>query len=181
MLRWIATFFGCIFRWRVKPSSATELKTGQVVIALSFGCLEGGPGGKSNEALAVITRSIASAYHLPAIAQWEIADSILGFPKEYKVRKHHVEGKYLDSYEVLLQAHLRCNSMAWFKAIILAHPDHLWRCVKIAERLGFEVLTIGTGCVPYDPKSTQWWTRGKFRFILREIPARFLYLLKGWI
>ncbi len=187
----------CFFCWRVaSEKNKIKLCCADVVLAQSFGRRKEGPG-LSNETLARIafyTSIISDSVHLPLILQWEINSCFPAAGRTGVIRRHRQAGKYLDTREMLAQAWEICQkpkgvyflpgvpiNMPWKKAIIVAHPDHMWRVMRTAEKIGFEVMVADTSSVPYDKESVQWWTRGQARFIPREILTRVLYLLRGWI
>jgi len=134
-------------------------------------------GKNGNKVLAHITKEIQKELDLPLVLQWEIADNIQGIPLAMVVREHHKKGIYLDTREVLFQAREFCKKQGWKRAIIVAHADHLWRGIRTAEKLGFEVVGVpDTSRVPYDEP----WNR--LRFMLREIfIARPLYLFRAYL
>lgn len=167
--------FHCFFCWKVKISSAKEICEADVVIGQSFGLRKDSPG-ISNEALAEIARKLHKRYNFPLVLQWEISDCLPDLPKADIVREHRIKGKYLDTYEMIFQAKRLCAQKGWGKAIILAHPDHYWRCMMTAKNLDFEIITVDTSSVPYDKFSKQSWTRSAMHFIPREVIARLIYL-----
>jgi len=180
----------CFFSWEVVPADDEELHKCQVALAQSFGLREDGPG-LSNEALAEILRRLQSVYpHLaPPLVQWEIRDAL---PKEYVlsfvVKKHRVEGKYLETREVFAQQAEVCHENGWKRVIAVAHPDHMGRVCEVIRAFKLDPVPFpitpsaaDTTDVPYDLLSSQWWTRGRKRFLVREIPSRLYYLLRGWI
>jgi len=161
-----------------------EEKKAQIIIALSFGQGANGKPGLSNEALAEVVVELDDKYGLPIVAQWEIADCIperMKNEKDLVVRKHRQEGQYLDTYEVLAQAKEHCDKFGFKKAIVVAHPDHAPRCTAVAVKLGFDVTIANTANVPYDPESTQEWTRSKEVFVPREEKAIEYYRQRGYI
>lgn len=170
----------CFFCWGVKPSAENEVRTGQAIIAQSFGFRKSGPG-LSNRALAKIIDDLYQSYRLPLVLQWEIADYLPNLPKAGVIYKHRIEGKYLDTYEVLSQSMEICNRKGWRRVIIVAHPDHYWRVVSVAKKLGFEVVSIDTSSVPYDMESMQFSTKNRCFWWPREIVARLVYFIRGWI
>ena len=170
----------CFFAWRVPPSGEDALRHAEVALVQSFGLRRGAPG-LSNGALANIARGLYKSYGLPLVLQWEIADCLPDLQKAGVIRKHRTPGDYLDTYEVLVQSAEICREHGWRKAIIVAHPDHVWRVMKTAEKLGLETAIPDLVSVPYDSLSLQPWTRGKRKFVSREIIARLLYLVRGWI
>lgn len=176
-MRFIIKLFQCFFCWRIKPDSEKEIASADVIISQSFGSREPYYGfGISNEKLAILVWRIHLKYRIPLILQWEIADCIPDLPKAYVVEKHRIEGEYLDTYECIYQQRVFCQTKGWQKAIMIAHPDHYWRCMMVAKKLGFKVIAIDTSSVPYDSLSSQPWTRSAIRFIPREIVARLIYL-----
>ena len=161
-----------------------EEKDVQIIIALSFGQGSGGSPGLSNEALARVVSKLAKKYNVPVIAQWEIADCIPDLSESQQnliVREHRQSGQYLDTYEVLNQAKFHCDRLGFKKALVVAHPDHAPRCAAVAKKLGFEVAVADTQSVPYDPDSTQEWTRSKKIFLEREKLATEYYRQKGYL
>ncbi|MBI5913490.1 hypothetical protein HY839_03575 [Candidatus Azambacteria bacterium] len=170
---------GCFFAWKVQPGTKNELRSAQVILAQSFG-LRGDKPGISNEALTKVVADLWRCYHLPLVLQWEIADCLPGVHKAGVIRRHRTEGEYLDTHEVLAQSREICKK-GWTKAIVVAHPDHMWRVVRVAENVGFHAIPADVQDIPYDPQSSQSWTRSKMCFIPREIAARLLYFMKGWL
>lgn len=164
----------------IKPSPDFDLAACEVILAQSFGLRADGPG-VSNEALAEVVRSLHLRHGLPMVLQWEVADCLTDLPMAGVIREHEEPGKYLDSREVLLQSWSICQAHGWKRAVVVAHPDHAWRVARIAHKLGFQVAVANTSQVPYDPESTQVWTRGPVRFLLREVVAVALFFWRGWI
>ena len=70
----------------------------------------------------------------------------------------------------------------WKKILVVAAPDHAWRCVRDLKKLGFEAEADDyfskNGILLYDKNSEQWWTRSRFLFWLREVP---IFLLPFWL
>ncbi len=180
LIQSLIQFFRCFYKWRVNSSSEKKLKDSDVILAQSFG-LRAGSYGKSNKALAIVVQDLYERFHLPLILQWEIADCLPGIPKQSVIREHRQIDKYLDTMEVISQSKDVCKQYNWEKAIVVAHPDHIWRVVQIAKKMGFVIRIANVSSVPYDSLSVQSWTRSKFRFLPREFLARILYLLHGWI
>lgn len=141
----------------------------QVIIAQSFGQTRDGPG-RSNEALALVVLAHWERYHVPVIAQIEVAQAlaVLDVPVHTVIRAHRQPGKYLDTVEVLRQAETVCDLNGWSAVTLISHPHHSSRVQAIAQRLGFRDKFIAVSAPVYDPVSTQWWTRGPLRFKLRE-------------
>jgi len=189
-LRLIVRLVECCFVWRVKNSTHQEnLKDSTVILALSFGVGLDSPG-KSNKALAEIVRDLYNQHKLPIIVQKEIVSCLPGPLCEEGVRAiirepRRVREKYLDTREILEQCKSLCSDNQYadldMKAILVAHPHHLWRTKRMAEKLGFVIHVANTKSVPYDRRSRQWWTRNQLFYFLREVPTRIVYLIRGWI
>jgi hypothetical protein len=186
--------------WKVKPTNTWHIcnvSRTQVVIGQSFGMGPNGTPGESNIALAEIAKDLNWRHCLKLILQHEINDGLYvkklikdSTSKHFKVLniivRHSVPGKYLDTYEVIRQSAVICKENGWKTVAVLAHPDHAWRVMMTAKKLGIYPYLVDTKyfhdmVIPYDPKSLQVWTRNKFFFIAREIPTRLYYLYKGWI
>lgn len=148
------------------------IEKSQVVIAQAFGMARDGPG-RSNEALALIAQAHYERYGLPIIAQIEVAEAlaVLGVSVHTVVRAHRQPGKYLDTVEVLRQAKAVCDLNGWSVATLVSHPHHSDRVQAIAQRLDFRHTFTAVSAPVYDLASTQWWTRGPIRFMLRELLA----------
>ncbi len=159
-----------------------EIKDAQVISAQSFGFRNSDPG-LSNKAIAEIVWNIAQKRGLPMILQWEVAYALPDEPDNLTViRSHRIKGEYLDTMEVLSQTKEIMGKQRWEKAIVVAHPSHIWRVKKMFEKMGVKIIIpSGLRDIPFDPQSEQWWTRNIFFWILREIPVRLICLAKGWI
>jgi len=179
-LRFLKKLIQCFFVWRVPPSGEDALCHAEVALVQSFGLRRGAPG-LSNGALASIARNLHEHYGLPLVLQWEIADCLPDLQKAGVIRRHRTPDAYLDTREVLVQSAEICRKHGWRKAIIVAHPDHVWRVMKTAEKLDFGIAITDMASIPYDSLSLQPWTRSRWRFVPREIIARLLYLVRGWI
>ena len=182
----IGTFLDCLRKWEIEPEG--KMEEAEVIIAQSFGFRRDDSGlspGLSNEGIARKVLDAALRCGLPMILQWEIADALLTKPKElslYIIREHRDKGEYLDTEEVLFQTKEIMDERGWKRAMVFAHPWHIWRVKKQAEKAGIEVIIPPwLNSIPFDPKSDQWWTRNKFVWRLREAPARVFLLLKGKI
>jgi hypothetical protein len=149
-----------------------------VVFCLSFGkrANEASPSNK------FLIEKIVRFYQdspLPLIIQKDCADY---FSKDIKIDKiisnHIIIGKYLDTREVLRQCVEHCVVHRFKKALIFAHPDHLPRIKRELNHFNFKFELADTIGCPYDPKSSQIWTRNKTIFLLREVLVRWYYIIK---
>lgn len=168
-----------------------RIEDGQVIIAPSFGArkIEYADNFKnSNLNIAYQIEDVYPERDIPVILQKEVAEAARRWMfKNGKIitaiiKRHRIEGKYLDTYEVLAQAVEAMKENGWKKAIIVGHPAHIPRIKAVLEKMGMEVIIpSGLETIPYDPLSIQWWTRGPLRWWIREIPTRIFYKLKGYI
>ncbi|MDH4330539.1 MAG: hypothetical protein OEV93_03230 [Candidatus Moranbacteria bacterium] len=162
----------------MKNNSDDELAKADAVIGQAFGVVGCQPG-RSNEDLAEIARELHNDLGLSLILQWEIADCLLYVSDIFVIKRHRIQGAYLDTYEMIDQVRAICDQKGWKKVVVIAHPHHQWRCVMVAKKLGLETLIVDTSRVHYEKNSSQPWTRSSWRFIPREIAARIIYLFSG--
>jgi len=74
------------------------------------------------------------------------------------------------------------KSRGFSKVIIIAHPMHVWRVNKHCQKLSLvPIIPYDLEKIPFDPASSQWWTRSAFLWIIRELPIRIYCLLRGYI
>lgn len=176
MFQLITAFLNCLFTWRVQPSSEQEFYKAQVVVALD------GPG--SDRRKAEIAEETASRYNLPAILQGNVAQ-YYPLQVEKTIVQHRTPGRYVDTHEVLAQAFEMCQQRKWTCIALIAHPDHLWRSKRVAEKLGFEMVLVprGTLHIAYskkgDEKQDTIYGRHKTLFRVREVAARIRDLKRG--
>lgn len=178
-MSFLAKLWGCFFGWSVETSR--DLSSAQAIIAQSFGLRARGEPGLSNRILGLAVKAIYRDHQLPVILQWEVAQYASGVPAIGIIRKHRIEGEYLDTYEVLAQTAEICKKNGWGRVIVIAHPHHMWRVAQTAEKFGLEPLIPQLPPVPYDSESIQLWTRSPFLFIPREVLYRLYLLFRGQI
>ena len=171
----------CFVVWRMRPDMS-RFKEAQVIIGYGF-------GDYGNQAMANLIRKLVQYHHysLPLALQWDIAQYLPDDMEKLIVVERHrelgVDGNplYLDTEEVSAQVANKCLPQGLKKVIIVAHPDHYRRCVWNAQAHGFEVMgVLDTSWVPYGP-ATGWASKNRFRFTVREILARLVYLNRGWV
>jgi len=164
--------------WRVSFATEEFIKKAQVVITFSFGerdetklyC-------RSNVFLAHITEFIFKEYQIPVISQGEIVNLVTG-GIIFKIEHARISEKYLDTYEVAIQAYELCRQYGFNNVLVVAHPHHIWRCKKALQKFGLSVYAIDTNACPYDKLSNQIWTRSAWIFIPREFLTRIIYLFQ---
>lgn len=178
----ISKLFRCFDVSRMKPDMS-RLSEAEIIIGYGF-------GDYGNQEMASLIRKLIKRYpySLALALQWDIAQYLPEIAKLTVVERHRelgIDGKplYLDTEEVTAQVANKYLSMPerLEKAVIVAHPDHVRRCVWNAQAHGFEVVgVLDTTSVPYGP-ITGWASKNRFRFTIREVLARLLYLKRGWI
>ena len=105
------------------------------------------------------------------VSQWEISIKLLkdGI-KVAHVVEPFLDGSYLGSEDVWAEARLYFAHLEIEEVIIVANPFiHAYVIERMVRKNGFMVCqqydpTIGR--IGFDSESTQWWTRGPFRFML---------------
>lgn len=141
--------------------------------------------GKSNEALAKVIEKIYKKIKIPIYAQWEVAEAL----KKKKIPVKYVAkpGKDYLGTKGVIEKMLKNGLNNYKKIIIVAHPDHIYRCKKITEKAFKEkeykvtILIANNSTVPYDSKSVQPWTRNKKAFIKHEKSSREYAKKSGWM
>ena len=156
----------------------------KAIVAFSFGRIGNRPNLSSAQIAVMIARRIhqhASAQYV-VIAQWEVAQVL---KKEGIVCDHIVTMKaegYLSSRDVAEAAfgYISDKALCLDEVFAAAHPDHVARCVLCLRNAGMERATPLTDeSIGYDPNSTEVWVRSRRKFLLREMLAIPLYMLRG--
>jgi hypothetical protein len=113
-------------------------------------------------------------------AQWEIAESLPVESKERPVESILPileEGtgsvRYLSTVGVL-RGVLSKLSCADLPIAIVAHHDHVVRCLRLANLVGFKAAYIPDIVLPtqYDELSAQAWTKTRERYLFHELHCR---------
>ncbi len=201
-----------LVRWQRRRKAIQSYSSRiDVVLALDFGMRESDfplPDDsvcKSNRAMAELVCRFAQLHP----SAWLIVQGEIGWEIKERhpaidqgrlmvVSRHETEpSKNPDTRKVLRQAVGRIRVLEhkterrFNSALLICHRVHLWRAKRALEQLLFEaklritVQTLGREDlkdIPYDRKSSQWWTRGPVRWWLREfLVAMPWYKFRGWI
>ncbi len=177
-----------LLKWDVPKS--TDLSEGQAIVAFAFGQGTNSTPGGTNHALAAVIKTTTAVHPVPVFAQWEIADALaeLGVSVAETAVSHQnylsTEGVWQQFLATFLQSYPHIQ-----KIILIAHPDHQYRCHSLIVQSNIEVLTpaiIGSppngwaafGCdtYGYDLNSVQPWTRNRADFIQYELSIRIKHL-----
>lgn len=174
-----------LLQWHHTPDHDTS--DAQVIIGMAFGANMNGhgqPPGASNEDIARIIHRLWTARKIPVITQREVAEAmeVLHFPIRPALVISEQPGQFhIDSREVLFKAWEFCRQHKLRTAIIVAHPMHILRSAWVAQKLGFRVRLPDVSTVPYEPNSSQWWTRNPLFFFIWELKSRIGWKLMGYL
>ncbi|MFQ5875448.1 MAG: hypothetical protein ACE5JL_16860, partial [Dehalococcoidia bacterium] len=143
------------------------------------------PGG-TNQALASVIENVLRRHRVRVFAQWEIADALRAKGMAEDFRAVPQEG-YLSTQGVWDQFRKEFDrlGMGIRKSILVAHPEHMFRCQWLIGMDNIGVLIpneafgpcggwseFGCDVYGYDPKSVQPWTTSRGEFVGHEIAAR---------
>jgi hypothetical protein len=196
-----------LFVWKVSDVKQDEeqLDPADCILMQAFGQQEEPVGlgaslytsrivpGPANEAIAnVMTRSGRGKLP-PVIAQWEFAVTHAATRGELEVEKVlGSRGDYRNTREILQEAKTYMDQQGWKRAVIVAHPWHLARCIWVAHKLGIETVhdqllvqdlnNLGNAwnnhvIVPENQRQT----KSLLHWLWYEFRARGYFWLKGWI
>lgn len=165
------------------------------VIGLSFGSrlIEGSvtePGSVNEQLAAYIAEHFAK---VPLLLQHEIADALheqAGIIPELRISADSTEDQdyqqnpltsEVDSRQVLLAAKKAMDKHQWSSAIIVAQAHHLPRIKAICSKLGIHLFIPDDLPDIWDKESSQWWTRSRLLWNMREPAALAYHKMRGWI
>lgn len=146
--------------------------------AESWGGMVGGP---VNGALADAVAELHARRPVRIYAQWEIADDLVrrhGLSDVVSIRPvTGPDGRliYLSTDGVARDIIQREDRLLGRVAII-AHRDHVWRCVEVSRAAGLDAGIAEGLDLPgaYDPRSGQDWTRSREAYLLHDLMARLM-------
>lgn len=170
-----------LLNWKVKSDS--NCVTPEAMIAFSFGHRIDKIGnrepGPINKQLAKCVESFYRKFRCPVWAQWEVGISInlkiiprkkikIIYPTYDKINDVPI---YLSTLEIFKT--IKGDFKKGNKLLIIAHHDHLWRCVETARNCGYTVM-VDQDRMPkkYDKESSQIWTTARNRYLLNDIISR---------
>ncbi len=166
-------------RWSV---SAPPDEPVDALVAFAFGNRIDKVGNRTpgpvNEQLADIVENLYKQHKCTVIAQWEIAHFLLHKIPEKKLVSIHPQFDpvsdrviYLSTRGVLDKArdHLAKTACIY----IVAHRDHLVRCLQTASEMGLQAFSESLKMpVEYDPFSSQAWTRNREAYLVSDMISR---------
>lgn len=163
--------------------------------------------GLPNVLLADMCFGLSDALDKPIFGQWEVMYEIyLDHPGWYENRKDRLiaiwpptegylatRGLFLEARRIVDEKLRTLDDEGWWlhdegwwlpTPLLVAHPEHIQRCFFLGEKVFSTTPAIATLAVSdgwFDPKSVQWWTRGKWHWLFYELClARPHHWLKGW-
>ena len=173
----IRLFFECLTKWRYQESG--DLAEAECIAIQDFGQGKEQTPGISNVALAKLALRLIKLKNFPIIAQQQTALVL----DNCRNVIHIIESEnYLNTWQVMQETAKVIKSRGFSKVIIIAHPMHVWRVNKHCQKLSLvPIIPYDLEKIPFDPASSQWWTRSAFLWIIRELPIRIYCLLRGYI
>lgn len=126
--------------------------------------------------------SLQKNFTVEVIVQDDVAQCLPDI-KSIVISEHKEKpGAYLDTYEVMRQAKEVISSQGIVDVVIVAHPSHYPRCAAVAKRMGLRVVPlIELNGIPYNRRNEQKWTTSPLRWWPRELLARIVYFVEGYI
>lgn len=172
-----------ILTWKLEEEKNTDMAA--YIIGFAFGFYLEPNGnknpGKINKSLAEALLQYYAKKPRPVITQWEIGVFLTGIVEEEHLHIIHprIDPKtgatmYLSTKNVL-EALKRILSVEKTNSpiLIIAHHDHLPRCMSIARRMGFKVFHQQSAMPKdYDMQSAQYWTRSKKVYLISDMISR---------
>lgn len=169
----------CSFKWS-KPRMQKEESylRAQAVLGQSWGDED----CSSNKQLGRLADALKHRYpHIKLLLQWEIADTLPPTTSIFARITPDVLGQYIRTYRVFKKFREICDKEGINEVVILAHPIQYWRVCWIAEKLGFEVVTVSVSSVRCDIHSKQFWTTHPIVSYPYELTVRHIELVMGTI
>lgn len=179
-MRFLKTLFECFFVWHVRGDLA-RYEEADVIIAHAGGDKIDGRPGDINMYLEKIIRDIYDVYRLPIIAQGELARCLTDLRLVGNIPEQRANNRYLSTVDVAKLHKKICAEHFWNKPLIVSYQPHLWRAIKVSEKIGLDVIAANVPKYVFESKCSQIWLRHWLLNAIREIPCRLLWLIQGKI
>lgn len=184
----LARIWQCLTHWRVESRGVTALQQAQVIVTQSAELLRDGSAGPGNVLLAEHAARLHERFKLPIIAQHEVLAAkpdlpvvgVVGAAQDGGVRQRPA-----DTHEVALAQKKICDEHGWQNVLVVTFPEHMWRACEVYKKIGLNpepAVMLGHSRIYYHQNARRWQLRSVLRFkYFWEIPARLLFLKRGWL
>lgn len=147
--------------------------------------------GRPNEILAEICVNSVQKKRVHIVGQWEVMYAIWErFPLWYSLNSDRFiviwppRNGYLSTRGMLLEVKRIADERELENPCVVAHPEHMPRVYFLARKIFGKPVAMMTEVMSdewFDPKSVQWWTRGKWVWLVYEMLVRAHHRYRGRI
>ena len=180
-MEWLITLFRCFLDWRNCSGRPEDFTHAHAIVTQACSRLRNGSPGPGNLILAAVTRNLHDKYGLPILAQEEVPMAAPELPYAY-IAGGSKDGKSTWSWNTYTIARLQareCDARGWHRVIVVTVPSHMFRALRVYEKLGLEAIPAPMPRRGYlHPKSVHWSARAEPLLYLRELLCRILFLLQ---
>jgi hypothetical protein len=189
VLAFIRKFIGCFLNWG-RPDSRGDVHSAQIILTQAASNLIGGGPSITNYDLGMRAMSLHDETGLPVFPQAEVRLAIIKIDPEASLvgetplnAETSLSSKeYADSGDIASLQKKYCDERGYTRVIVVTFVPHIWRAVKVYEKLGLKVIVP-----PYLPKmkfemalaQSRW--RRPITAYLYELLARLVFLFTGRI
>lgn len=144
-------------QWHVEPGYIDDIKKARGILVHY---LE--PEYKTNELVRLHADRLAQRFNLPIF-----------------------ETQGLKDYTAYEQATAAIKAATINDVLLVTFPDHMWRACEVYKKMGLNpipAIMFGNRNIYYHQNARRWQLTSRFKFKwFWEIPARFLFLRRGWL
>jgi hypothetical protein len=147
----------------------------QAVVAFAFGFRRNDPvrePGISNQQLAALARCTHPL--LPLFAETEVFSALRDLDRTVECIPAARRRAWTGTRAVAHGAADLCQARGIRRIAVIAHPAHRSRAEMDCRREGLVVVPGAAAPIDYDPASSQWWTRRRELWWIREAPLRLI-------
>lgn len=163
--------------------SPTTLDSAQAILAHAAPLTLKGEPSITNERLARVIRYYWDALKIPIVVQGEVERCLRDVPIDYRYKslEQHESDTYIRTIDIARWQKSVCDAHGWSCVIVMSFHPHLWRVVRVTEKLGLTVRVPYIPAIPFDRESVYARTRHECVFAPLEIAQRLDYIRRGWI
>lgn len=182
----MASLWYALFKWNIAPATEQELKTADAIVTQAYSRLKDNSPGPGNLVLARVTRKLWERYHLPILAQEEVAMADPTLPIHTRIggSPDGLSRMQWNTYVVAkLQAKI-CQANGWERVIVVAISWHMGRACAVYRKIGLMPLPTEKPAEEkrcFHPESMAKTLRTPLIAKTRELACRLLFLYKGWM